>query len=220
MHDGLVAWLRAAAARIHEEAPAPDRARPGDRRRRPRDQHGPRVRGDRREARRATDAGGPERPMGGDGRPPPARRADPDQHGRRRIRAAVRHGVPAGAARSPAATEPVVRRRRSSPPSRPLRPGSRALGKATTGEKTMLDALCAGGRGGPCRARRRRRRSPRSSPPPATPPTPARPPRSRCSRPRAGPRTSASGASVTRIPARHRRRCSSASSPASIAASD
>ena len=55
----------------------------------------------------------------------------------------------------------------------------------------------------------------RSSPPPAMPPQRVPPRRSRCSRRRAGRPTSASAASATRIRARHRRRCSSTSSPAS-----
>ena len=52
MIDVIDAWLRLAAARLHDQARRADRARPGHRRRRPRHQHGPRVRGHRGDARR------------------------------------------------------------------------------------------------------------------------------------------------------------------------
>ena len=104
--------------------------------------------------------------------------------------------------------------RRWLPPSRRRSAGIAGLGKATVGEKTMLDALT------PALDAARP-----PSPPEATvtacwprPPMPQQPGRrrpSRCSRPRVGRRTSASGASATRIPARPRRRCCCGPSPTS-----
>jgi len=75
--------------------------------------------------------------------------------------------------------------------------GIAALGKASEGEKTMLDALAGSSRP--------------SSPPRTRRPGSVRLRPSRCSRPRAEPPISGSGASGTRIPGRPRRRCSSAS---------
>ena len=73
---------------------------------------------------------------------PAHRRPDPDQHGRWRVRAALRDGLHAGRRGDPG------RRRRPRPaqvvldgPRGRRSVGSVALGKATTGEKTMLDAL-------------------------------------------------------------------------------
>ena len=165
MFDALESWLRLAAERIHDQAPALtalDQAiGDGD--------HGINmdrgftaivamldagVAGRRRRPRRAGGAAA-------DGRP------DPHQHRRWRLRPAVRHGLHA-------------RRRRD----RRRRPGAttaavilaaidaaiggiESLGKATTGEKTMLDALVPAQSRRAGRPRRRRRcpsRSPRRWP--------------------------------------------------------
>ena len=65
----LEAWLRLAADRLHDAGRRAHQARPGDRRRGPRHQHGPRVHGHRRQARCA---------RGADRRPPRrGRLADP-----------------------------------------------------------------------------------------------------------------------------------------------
>ena len=94
MFEALERWLRLSAERIHDQADALtalDRAiGDGDHGTQPR----PRLRGDRRPARRrAPRRRRRSRPRRGR---PSDRRPDADQHGRRGRRAAVRHGVHAG----------------------------------------------------------------------------------------------------------------------------
>ena len=211
MHDGLEAWLRAAAERIHEEAPALtalDQAiGDGD--------HGINMdRGfaaivamlDAREAP-AADAPTPPRPPTCSG-----------QAGKTLISTVGGASGPlygtaflrgAGGARAASIRR---LRRRSSPRSRPRPAGSppsarppRARRRCSTRSSRPPAAARAALDGGGDLAGGRRR-------PRTTPPRPAPRPRSRCSRPRVGRRISASAASGTRIPARPRRRCCSASS--------
>ena len=153
-----------------------------------------------RRGSRAAAGDGPRRPSR---QPAALAGTDADQHGRRRLWAAVRHRIPAGRGRrpgradAPAATGVAALAAAAE--------GIASLGKATAGEKTMLDALLPavdaaraaiaavtwggrGARGGEAAAAGARQRS-------------------RCSRPRAGRHISASAASATRILARRRRHC-------------
>ena len=191
MIDVIDAWLRLAAAALHDQAADPDRARPGDRRRRPRHEHGPRLRGHRR---RSLDGGRPEGDESGAVAAARLRTA-----GRTLISTV---GGAAGPLYGTAFMRAGGRGRRGRPDRRPAPRlvaaldaaigGIQALGKATTGEKTMLDALVPARRGRPERPRRAAPTPPPSPQRWPTPPRPARPPRSRCSRRRAARPTSAS----------------------------
>ena len=212
MLDALERWLRLSAERLHDQAAtltALDQAiGDGD--------HGINMDRGFTAIVALLDAGPPEadddRARAGDA--PANRRPDPDQHGRWRVRPAVRHGLHAGRRRH--------RRRRPGPrpaqlvwrPSRPRSAGIQSLGKATTGEKTMLDALIPALEAGRAALRRRRRPQGRT-PAMADAAEAGAAPRSRCSRRRVARRISASAASATRTRARRRRRCSCAPSPTS-----
>ena len=213
MHDGLVAWLRAVAARVHEEAPALtalDQAiGDGD--------HG--INMDRGfaaivamlDAREAPAADGSRRR--GDGGSPPAGGQDADQHGRRGCRPALRDGVPARSGGPRRASIPRPRRP-SSRRSRQPPAGSPASARPPRARR-RCSTRCSRPPGPLARRSTAAAISRRWSQRPTTRRMPASPRRSRCSRRRAAPRTSGSAASATRTPARRRRRSCSACLPRS-----
>ena len=111
------------------------RARPGDRRRGPRDEHGPRLHGHRRQARCCARSRRDPRRRGRHarpGRPAQAGRQDPHQYGRWSGGSSLRDRVPPGRRRrrrGPSCRRPMVwlrsKRRRAGSPASARRPSAR-----------------------------------------------------------------------------------------------
>ncbi len=139
---------------VAREPRLPDRARRGDRRRRPRRQHGPGHEGRRGRARRAARRRRRRRCSSKVGH-------DPGLHGRRRERAAVRHVLPADGQRRSATPTTVDAARSSRAALRAGLDGVVARGKAEAGRQD--DVRRAG-----ARRRRARRGAGRRAPTSAT----------------------------------------------------
>ena len=207
MFDDLDRWLRTQRSTAPRSGTGAHRPRPGHRRRRSRHQHGSRLRCHRRACSMPAPAEA-DGDLARSSRLASQRRADADQHGWRGVRSALRDGLPP-CQRSLAARRGRHRARRCAAVGAGC--GDRRDRRARQGNARREDDARRAGPGADRRPvgagvrqwrqryrRRCRRRRPRPAP---------RPP-SRCSQPRVGPPTSASGASATRIPVRPPRPCS------------